>query len=172
MNRFLQAVFCAGLALLMPMADAVPPPKTINYQGYLTARPPGSPPVDGTVTMTFRLYDAPTGAAPALWTETQMSVHVTNGNFNVMLGSVVPIALAFDAPYWLTVAINADGEMTPRVALSGAPYALRSSGIVSCNSGITNCGGVCVNLSNDANHCGACGLACVSGHACSGGVCQ
>ena len=124
MNSLLRFVFCAGLALLVPLAAAAPP-QTINYQGYLTSPPPGSTPVNSAVLMTFRLYDASSGGS-LLWTEIQPSVTVANGSFNATLGLVTPIGLPFDAPYWLTVTVNADGEMSPRQALSASPYAFRA----------------------------------------------
>ena len=39
-----------------------------------------------------------------------------------------------------------------------------------CAAGLTNCSGVCVSLSSDAN-CGSCGRACAAGSMCSGGTC-
>jgi hypothetical protein len=76
--------------------------------------------------MTFKLYDVATGGA-AVWTEIRPSVTLTNGNFNVVLGSSIsfPIPLAFDVPYWLSVEINSDGEM-PRQPLTGSAYAFRA----------------------------------------------
>jgi len=37
--------------------------------------------------------------------------------------------------------------------------------------GLTNCGGLCVDLSTSIGHCGACGTVCGSGGSCQGGVC-
>ena len=125
MNKFLRFMLCAVLTLLAPIAIAAPP-QTINYQGYLTNA--GSTPVNGSVVMTFRLYNAASGGA-ALYNETQLSVGVANGNFNAVIGSVTPITLPFDVPYWLTVAINADGEMSPRQPLASSPYAFRASSL-------------------------------------------
>ncbi len=96
MNNFLRFVLCAGLVLLVPLTPAAPP-QTINYQGYLTN--PGGTPVNSTVGMTFKLYNAASAGA-LLHTELQPSVTVTNGNFNVLLGSPTPIPLPFDVPYW------------------------------------------------------------------------
>ncbi|MEZ4222246.1 MAG: hypothetical protein R3B13_15020 [Polyangiaceae bacterium] len=42
--------------------------------------------------------------------------------------------------------------------------------VTSCSSGHTTCGGSCVDLSNDSQHCGACGVDCLGG-ACSDGKC-
>lgn len=99
-------------------------PQTINYQGNLTNL--GGTPISSAVVMTFRLYNVASGGA-ALWTETQLSVNVANGIFDAVLGSVTPLTLPFDVPYWLTVAINSDGEMSPRRPLTASPYALRAA---------------------------------------------
>ena len=156
-----------GIAAL-PAQAAVP--GTLNYQGQLTSA--AGVPVSGTVNITFKLYDVASGGT-ARWSETQ-SVTVSNGQYNVTLGMpATPLDPAlFTVPLYLGISVGTDAEMTPRMALSSAPYAFHSSGIVTCNSGITNCGGTCSNLSNDANHCGTCGNACASGHACVNGACQ
>ncbi len=99
-------------------------PRTINYQGQLTSS--GGTPINTPVSMTFRLYGAATGGT-ALYTETQSGVVVANGNFNAVIGAVTLLALAFDAPYWLSVAINSDAEMSPRQPLASSPYALRAA---------------------------------------------
>ena len=160
---------CAVLACMAPLAFASPP-QTLYFQGFLAGSSGGAP-VSGAVNMTFRIYNA-SGGGTQLWIETQMSVAVVNGSFNTLLGSVAPLALPFDVPYWVSVAVNGDGEMSPRIALSGAPYAFRSNGLVACTTGITNCSGSCTNLSNDATNCGVCGNACAAGHACATGACQ
>ncbi len=41
--------------------------------------------------------------------------------------SVTPLTLPFDVPYWLTVAVNADAEMTPRQQVLASPYALQAA---------------------------------------------
>ncbi len=128
MKKFLQKILCVGFAgftLLSPAAFAAPP-QTINYQGVLTDT--GGTAINTPVVMTFRLYNAASGGA-ALWTETQLSVNVVNGRFNAVLGSVPasPLTLPFDVPYWLTVSINADAEMSPRQPLASSPYAFRAS---------------------------------------------
>lgn len=40
-----------------------------------------------------------------------------------------------------------------------------------CEGGTSMCGITCIDLQNDARHCGACGNACADGESCSGGVC-
>jgi hypothetical protein len=42
---------------------------------------------------------------------------------------------------------------------------------VTCSTGLTNCSGICRNLTNDATNCGACGRVCASGQSCVNSVC-
>ena len=126
MSKLIRCSLALLLGLLVTLATLAAPPQTINYQGNLTNA--GGTPVNGPVVMTFRLYNAASGGV-ALYTETQLSVLVSNGNFNAAIGAQVPIPLPFDVPYWLTVAINSDGEMSPRQPLASSPYAFRAASL-------------------------------------------
>jgi hypothetical protein len=42
---------------------------------------------------------------------------------------------------------------------------------VSCQAGLTNCGGLCDNLQTDPQNCGVCGKTCAAGSVCSSGAC-
>ena len=104
-------------------------PKTISYQGVLTngtGTPVTSPPA---VTMTFSLFTTPSSGTP-LWSESQ-SVTVTNGLFNVVLGTGTLVGgaplgnLAFNVPYYLEVTAGAE-TLSPRRILSASPYAFHS----------------------------------------------
>lgn len=97
-------------------------PRTIRFQGSLGD--PNGIPLDGTFTLTFRLYDTETGGS-LLWQEAQIKT-VEAGLLDVELGSVTPIELSFDKQYWLGVEVESDGEMTPRFKLTAVPYAIRS----------------------------------------------
>lgn len=121
--------WAAALALLAvlvmaPQAGFAAMPQTINYQGSLSD---ASGPVTGPVDITFKLYDAPT-LGNVLWQETQPGVAVTNGVFNVTLGSVVALPPAiFDNPVYLGVTVGPlEPEMTPRQAITAVGYALRA----------------------------------------------
>jgi len=98
-------------------------PKLINHQAYLTNS--SGAPVTASVTIVFTIYDAPSNGN-ALWSETQ-TVAVNQGVFDVNLGSVNPIVLAFDVPYYLGIKVGSDAEMAPRQALTSVSYAFRSS---------------------------------------------
>lgn len=106
---------------ILSTAPAAAMTTTLGYQGVLTDGA-GSTVPDGDYTMHFGLYVAPTGGA-ALWLESQV-VTVADGNFDVVLGSVVPITgLSFEETYWLGLRVDSDPEMTPRTELVGSAYA-------------------------------------------------
>ncbi|MEI8254551.1 MAG: hypothetical protein WCJ30_02640 [Deltaproteobacteria bacterium] len=47
-----------------------------------------------------------------------------------------------------------------------------SDSAAGCAAGRTDCGGACVNLSNDGSNCGSCGTNCGAGMSCSSGSCR
>jgi hypothetical protein len=125
------AVFAASLggvyvgrALASPDVAAAAP-GLIGYQGYLTEA--GGLPFNGNADLTFGLYTASSGGSP-LWSETQSSVNVANGYFNVLLGSVNPLNAAdfSDQTRFLQVSVDTGGGVVdlPRQRLASAPYAL------------------------------------------------
>ena len=102
---------------------------TIAYQGRL-ADADGNP-LTGTYNMEFRLYDVPEGGVPLweeLWTGSN-AVRVSDGLFNVMLGSLNPIPMdvvtGHDTLY-LGITVGTDDEMTPRVQLGSVPWAVQA----------------------------------------------
>jgi hypothetical protein len=97
-------------------------PAGVPFQGRITAAN-GSPLSDGGYFTTFRLYDQPAGGV-ALWQETK-TVPVARGVYSTVLGDTNPFppALTFDHPYYLSVEMPGDAEMTPRFPLGAAPYA-------------------------------------------------
>lgn len=98
-------------------------PREINYQGYLTNA--SGMPINATMPIVFKLYSVMSGGVE-LYSETQ-TVTMTNGVFSVLIGSVTPLTLPFDVPYYLGVTTGADPEMTPRQPLAASPYAIRSA---------------------------------------------
>jgi hypothetical protein len=117
------ASFCMLIALAMFQAGAAAVPETMSYQGVLRDAA-GDPVPDGDYSIAFALYSLPVGGT-ALWTETQ-AVSVEGGVMSAVLGSVTPIALSFDVPYWLGISIQGDPELSPRVELTSTPYAFRA----------------------------------------------
>jgi hypothetical protein len=110
-------------------ASSGPSTGSIAYQGRL-ANTSGSP-LTGTYSMIFRLYSAATGSVP-LWTEQWTgpnSVQVSDGLFNVMLGSIEPIqqsVITGNNSLWLGITVGTDDEMAPRVQLGSVPFAVQA----------------------------------------------
>jgi hypothetical protein len=102
---------------------------TIAYQGRLADA--GGAPLTGTYTMIFRIYNAATGSVP-LWTEQWTgpnSVQVSDGLFNVMLGSMTAISqtmITGNNNLWLGITVGTDDEMLPRVQLGSVPFAVQA----------------------------------------------
>jgi len=119
----------AGALPLRAPAAAGTSTGTIAYQGRL-ADANGNP-LTGTYNMIFRLYAVPTGGAP-LWEEQwtgSNGVRVSDGLFNVMLGSLTPIQQSIIAGHdqlWLGITVGTDDEMAPRVQLGSVPFAVQA----------------------------------------------
>ncbi len=102
---------------------------TIAYQGRLADS--GGNPLTTTVNMTFRLYNAATGGTP-LWSENwtgSNGVQVSDGLFNVMLGSLTVIpqsVIAGNPTLFLGITAGTDDEMAPRVQLGSVPFAVQA----------------------------------------------
>ncbi|HBQ38782.1 MAG TPA: hypothetical protein DD714_07325, partial [Candidatus Omnitrophica bacterium] len=110
-------------------------PQYISYQGKLMDAT-GDKAVTGSITMTFRLYDASTGGTE-LWKE-EHSISLAEadkGLFNVVLGSVTALSSTdFNTPMWLSVQVTGDSEMTPRQRLTASGYALNADKLDSLDS--------------------------------------
>ncbi|MDH7482355.1 MAG: hypothetical protein QHH26_10340 [Armatimonadota bacterium] len=123
MNRIFPAllVTLGILAFILPSTASVP--TMISYQGKLTDA--AGNPLNGTYNLSFAIYNDAT-AGSLLWTETQNGVQVSQGLFNVLLGSVNPLPdSAFTGLTWLQTSVEGN-ILTPRVRIVSAGYALRS----------------------------------------------
>ena len=109
------------MILLVPQLSWGQIPQMMSYQGVITDA--NGVAIDGDVDLTFRLWDA-AAEGTQLWTETQPSTPLSNGIFNVILGSVNAFNIPFDKQYWLGVTVGTDPELTPRVLLTSSPYSL------------------------------------------------
>lgn len=128
MKRFRIGWF-SGLALVMLCAVAQADiPKTMALQGRLTDS--AGAPLEGNFSVTFKVFDVVSGG-PALWQETQ-TVAASAGLFSTLLGTVTPLTLAFDKPYWVEIQVGAE-TLSPRQPLASSPYALRADQV----SGLT-----------------------------------
>jgi hypothetical protein len=110
-------------------APAATSTSTISYQGRL-ADSSGNP-LTGKYNLEFRIYDVPTGGVP-LWTEMWTggnAVDVSDGLFNVMLGSIDnTLASAIEGydELYLGITVGTDSEMEPRVQLGSVPFSIQA----------------------------------------------
>jgi hypothetical protein len=125
------------MPLLLPSRGSAAINQQINFQGKLT-NPDGTNVTDGTYSIRFRIYTstAPTDATnpctanSCQWEETQGSVSVADGIFQVALGSgtALPGNVDFNSSaLHLGIKVGSDPEMSPRVQFTAAPYAFNSS---------------------------------------------
>ena len=105
----------ALLFLALAAITAWATPNLVSYQGKLDRD--GSP-FTGTASMEFALFETETGST-SFWNETQ-SVTVTDGIFNVLLGSITELPSLPADECWLEVTI--DGDALPRQQITSVPY--------------------------------------------------
>ena len=116
-------IFILGFIAAAPPWAQADIPRYINYQGKLTDAEDN--PVTGDVSVTIRIYDAESGGT-ALWTEKQ-TVTAARGVFSMLLGESEALdSLDFNDPYWYSVEVEDDGEMTPRQRLTTIAYAINA----------------------------------------------
>ena len=108
-------------------------PHLISYQGKLGDK--DGKPLTGSYNITFRIYDAETGGN-LKWSEAHSGVVVNKGYFSLMLGSLTTLNLPFDQPYWLTIQVGGDPEMTPRQRLASSGYAYRAESAKAADNGV------------------------------------
>jgi len=88
-------------------------------------------PLTGYYNLEFRIYDVPTGGTP-LWEEFWTganSVQVSDGLFNVMLGSIdntLASAIEGHNELYLSITVDTDSEMMPRVQLGSVPFSMQA----------------------------------------------
>jgi hypothetical protein len=135
----LALVLVAMFPASLPAAD---PPGRVNFQGM--ARDAGGTVLDGPVSMVFKLYDDP-AAGTVLWEETYdpvshpPAVSVSAGLFTVALGDATHRTAGSEASFqdvfanhgavYLGVKVGEDVEMTPRISVVSAPFAVNSGAL-------------------------------------------
>jgi hypothetical protein len=137
--KTLLAIAALSIASLLfaPASGVAQTPRTMSFQGMLSDAG-GRTIADGRHIISIALYDAPQGGTP-LFTE-RHDARVENGIFAVTIGSVTPLPakINFTEQYWLGVTLDNGDEMSPRTALSSAPYALGASEAMSLSRNATN----------------------------------
>ncbi len=131
MKRLLVLIALLGVFFLVVPAEFVLAApgvlQQINFQGKVVNGTTGTNVADGTYSFTFNIYSVSSGGS-AIWTETK-NVTVTNGIFQTNLGDTtsLPGSVDFNTDnIYLGINFNSDGEMSPRVRFTAAPYALNA----------------------------------------------
>lgn len=115
-------IFACAILFILFASTANAIPKLINLEGKLTDDLGNA--LNENVGFTFQIYNVSTGGT-ALWTEIHTDVPVSNGLFDVLLGSQTLLDLPFDQDYWLAIMVN--GElMTQRAQIASVGYAYRA----------------------------------------------
>lgn len=121
--------FAASVELEEPTLSAAPAgtrpiPDTVWFQGFLADADAGDPITD-TFDIVARIYDQTVGGSLEWGPESHNGTTITDGWFNIELGSSMSLPTFDDPPYYLQLAI--DGEiMEPRLKIASVPTALRS----------------------------------------------
>jgi len=111
--------------LVVNLAQSQSVPQLVNYQGRLTNA--SGQPINTIVPMHFALMDGDTYTATVLWGETQSSVSVNQGVYNVLLGSVKPIPGSALSGATVYLEVKVSGEtLKPRQRITSVPFAIRS----------------------------------------------
>ncbi len=112
-----------GEATLAGEASSRSVAETVWFQGFLADYPSGDP-VNATYDIIARIYPVPTGGS-ALWgPEAHNATVITQGWFNIELGSIASPLPDFKAPPYY-VQLTIDGEiLMPRLKLASVPSTL------------------------------------------------
>ncbi|MCG8607066.1 CcmD family protein [bacterium] len=95
--------------------------RLVHYQGELK-NADGSL-VNGTVDLHFAIYKSPLSEQP-LWSEVHKNVAISEGKYDVMLGSQNPLDLSY-YEYFLQVRPNGQPTDQPRIRIVGSGYNFR-----------------------------------------------
>jgi hypothetical protein len=101
-------------------------PQLLNYQGKLVDATGNA--LNGTYSLEFIIYDLPENGTN-LWSEVHSNVGVSNGFFNVLLGSVSPFPtdlFSGSGERYLEIVVGAE-ILAPRFHLTSVAYAIRAA---------------------------------------------
>src|SRR5665213_1199733 len=119
----MRTIFVFLLSSLITTVLSAQIPRQLSYQGAVLEN---GAPFQGPATFQVSIYDSLQGGNTLF--NDQLSTTVTNGIFNLQIGSGLPLpaSLDFSRPYFIGVSINGSAEL-PRTPILSAPYALHSA---------------------------------------------
>jgi hypothetical protein len=116
------AAFAAALALWAGTVGAAPP-ATFTYGGFLLTD--AGAPVTTATDLTFRFYDAAIGGSQIGTADLVTVTPSAEGYFTAVVGTgIAGFPALFEIPVWMTVQVEGDAEMTPRIPITSVPSAL------------------------------------------------
>lgn len=109
------------LFLMMTINSQAQVPRLVHYQGVLENG--DGTPFNGTTDLHFSIYARPLSEQP-IWSETHANVKITDGKYEVFLGSQNPLNLSF-YEYFLEVKAEGMAAAGPKIAIAGSGYNFR-----------------------------------------------
>ncbi len=126
-------VLCVGLLVFADFFEpesawASSPPVEITLEGRLTDSQ--GLPFDGDVDVVVSIYDALLGG-DLKYSEEHQDVVISNGYYSIPVGAgassdSLEDVLRENGELWMTMNINSDGDMEPRIAIRATPYAINA----------------------------------------------
>jgi len=113
----------AAILSLVAVSALAEVPRVINYQAKLTDADGVA--LNGDYDIAFSIWDAPTGGTCVWGPETHSGVTVTNGLFDVQLGTITTLDIDFSDSLWIEVEVEGV-TLGPREKLGTVPYAFRA----------------------------------------------
>lgn len=124
-------LFLLTVVLILSINNATAQiPRVISYQGMLLGSNE-QPVPEGNYKLTFRIYD---GSNKLLWSEVHNQVFISGGLFNVFLGSVNPLDIPFEMPYFLGIQVGSDPELVPKMPVTSAAYSISANQVFGYNN--------------------------------------
>lgn len=115
-----------SIIILFPSLLLAQVPKTLNFQGVLTNPADGQAVENGTYSFKFEIFEDDEDPNVIFIWEEEQSLTTSDGLYNAVLGTVTPLNIDFDIPYW--VEITVEGEiLSPRIELTAPGYILNDN---------------------------------------------
>ena len=114
-------LFMVTIFLIIPFASQAQVPRLVHYQGTLNNSDDTS--FTGTTDLKFSIFSSPKSEKP-LWSEVHKNVEISDGSYEVFLGSQNPLNLSY-YEYFLEVKAENVNSNSARTMIVGSGYNFR-----------------------------------------------
>ncbi|MCH7755488.1 CcmD family protein [candidate division KSB1 bacterium] len=114
-------LFSITIFLIIPFASQAQVPRLVHYQGTLNNSDDTS--FTGTTDLKFTVFSSPKSEKP-LWSEVHKNVEISDGSYEVFLGSQNPLNLSY-YEYFLEVKAENVNSNSARTMIVGSGYNFR-----------------------------------------------